>query len=103
MTAASLAVRFACEVAAVVALAWWGWPVLGILAGIAVILVWGAFVGPKSPRRLPDPYRLGVELAIFALAAAGFHEVGHTALAVVFAAPALATSLLVRVGPEPVA
>jgi hypothetical protein len=44
--AASLAVRFACEVAAVAGLVWWGWPVAGIVAGAAVIVFWGAFVAP---------------------------------------------------------
>src|SRR5258708_31700254 len=40
-------VRFACEIAAVVAVVWWGWPVWGIVAGILVCVVWGAFVAPK--------------------------------------------------------
>lgn len=89
-------VRFACEIAAVVAVVWWGWPVLGIVAGAIVIAVWGAWVAPKAKRRLPDPARLIVELVIFALATVAFAEVGQTVAAVVFAVASLATAALSR-------
>jgi hypothetical protein len=94
-------VRFACEIAAVVALVWWGWPWLGILLGAATIAVWGAWVAPKAQRRLPDPYRLVLELAIFALATVAFVEVGQTAVAVVFAISAVITAGLSRRFPAP--
>ena len=89
-------VRFACEIAAVVAVVWWGWPVLGIVAGVVVIAVWGAWVAPKAKRRLRDPARLIVELVIFALATVAFAEVGQTVAAVVFAVASLATAALSR-------
>ena len=101
MSVANLTIRFACEVAAVVAIVWWGWPVAGILLGAAVIAFWGAFVGPKSPRRLRDPLRLACELVIFAAATAAFVAVGQTVVAVAFAAAAAVTASLVRVWPEP--
>jgi hypothetical protein len=94
-------VRFACEIAAVVAFVWWGWPVLGIVLGIAVILVWGAWVAPKAKRRLPDPLRLLVELGIFALATVAFAEAGQTAVAVGFAAASVLTAGLSRRFPAP--
>jgi hypothetical protein len=94
-------VRFACEIAAVIAVAWWGWTVLGILAGIAVIAVWGVWVAPKAKRRLPDPIRLLVELGIFALATVAFFEVGQSIVAVVFAVAAVATAGLSRRVPAP--
>ena len=102
MSAANLAVRFACEVAAVVALVWWGWPVLGIVLGLAVIALWAVAVAPKSARRLPDPFRFAIELVIFGCATAGFAGVGHPVVAVVFAVAAVATAGLVRRWPEPV-
>ena len=89
-------VRFACEIAAVVAVVWWGWPVLGIVAGAVVIAVWGAWVAPQAKRRLRDPARLIVELVIFALASAAFAEVGQPLAAVVFAVASLATAALAR-------
>jgi hypothetical protein len=102
VTAVVLAVRFACEVAAVVAIVWWGWTLAGIGAGIVVVVVWGFFIAPRARNRLPDPYRLGAALVIFGFATAGFWEVGQHALAVVFAVAAVATALLDRAWPEPV-
>ena len=89
-------VRFLCEIAAVVAVVWWGWPIWGVVAGAVVIAVWGAWVAPKARRRLPDPARLFVELGIFALATVAFLEVGQPVVAVVFAVASVATAGLSR-------
>jgi Protein of unknown function (DUF2568) len=97
----ALTLRFLCEIAAVVALVWWGWPWLGIVAGLVVIALWGAFVAPKSARRLADPPRFALELVIFAAATAGYAAVGQTVVAVVFAVAAVVTAALVRRWPEP--
>jgi hypothetical protein len=94
-------VRFACEIAAVVAVVWWGWPLLGIVLGVVVIGVWGAWVAPKSTRRLPDPGRLLVELGIFGLATVAFAEIDQTLLAIVFAVAAAMTAGLSRRFPAP--
>jgi hypothetical protein len=98
---ASYTIRFLCEVAAVVALVWWGWPWWGLLAGAVVIGFWGVFVAPKAPRRLPDPWRFASELVIFGVATAGYWAVGQQALAVVFAVLAVVTAALARRWPEP--
>ena len=98
----SLALRFACEIGAIVGLVWWGWPVVGIALGIVVILFWGAFVAPRARRRLGDPLRLVCELVIFAGATAAYLAVGQTAVGIAFAVAAVATALLVRRWPEPV-
>ena len=102
MRAANLALRFACEIAAVAGLVWWGWPVVGIVLGVIVILYWGAFVAPKATRRLGDPLRLVSELVIFAGATAAYVAVGRTVIGIVFAVSAVVTALLVRRWPEPV-
>jgi hypothetical protein len=94
-------VRFACEIAAVVAVAWWGWPVLGIVAGAVVIFLWGAWVAPKAKRRLTDPPRFVLELVIFGAATAAFAAVGQNVLAAVFAAAAVASAGLSRRYPPP--
>ena len=101
MRAAALGIRFLCEVAAVVGYVWLGWPWLGLVVGAAVVVFWGAYVAPKSPRRLRDPLRLGAELVVFAGAAAAFAEVGQGLVAIVFAILAVGTAALVRVWPEP--
>jgi hypothetical protein len=94
-------VRFACEIAAVVAVVWWGWPVLGLVAGVVVILLWAVWVAPKSGRRLPDPARIALELVIFGAATAAFVSVGQTLVAVVFGAAAVASAGLSRRWPAP--
>jgi hypothetical protein len=83
----NLAVRFLLEVAALVALGYSGW-VLGPSTPVSVVLlvvlplagavVWGRWVAPKSSRRLPDPTRLAVELAVFGAAALGLATAGQT-------------------------
>jgi hypothetical protein len=94
-------VRFACEIAAVVAFVWWGWPIVGIVAGAAVIVIWGAFVAPKATRRLADPARGTLELVIFGAATAAFVSVGQTLLAIAFAVAAAVSAGLSRRFPAP--
>jgi hypothetical protein len=101
MKAAALGLRFACELAALAAFIWWGWPLVGILIALAVAVVWGAFIGPKSSRRLADPWRFAAELAIFAGATAAFVAVDQPVVVVVFAVAAVVTAGLVRRWPEP--
>ena len=96
MTALVLALRFACELAVLVALAWWLWFVLGVVVALAVAVVWGVLIAPKASRRLPDPARLVLELAIFALATVAYLAVGQPVVAVAFAILAVATAVLSR-------
>lgn len=106
MKAANLVLRIACELAALVAVGWWGWTVnfvLVVVLPLAVAVVWGAWIAPRARRRLADPARIGVEVVIFAAATACFAAVGQPGVAAVFAAVALLTALLVRKWPEPVA
>lgn len=94
-------VRFACEIAAIVGIVWWGWVWEGVIFGTAVIVVWGAFVAPKGNWRLPDPGRLLVELVIFGFATASWWWLGEHVVAVVFAVCAVGSALLSRRVPEP--
>jgi hypothetical protein len=106
VSALNLALRFACEVAALAAVAWCGWrinPALGVVFPLVVAGVWGLWIAPKARRRLSDPPRFVLELAVFAAAAAALVSVGQPLLAALFAAAAVATATLVRVWPEPVA
>ncbi len=105
MKATNLTLRFACELAALAAVGWWGWtvtPALGVALPLVVAVVWGAWIAPKARRRLADPARLAVELVIFATATGCFVAVDEPVVAVVFAAVAVVTALLVRKWPEPV-
>jgi hypothetical protein len=98
---AALGLRFLCELTALAAFVWWGWPLVGILIAVGVAVFWGAFIGPRSNRRLPDPWRFACELVIFAAATVAFVAVGQPVLAALFALVAVATAALVRRWPEP--
>lgn len=92
--ALNLGVRFLLELAMLVALGWVGgeigssWVVRVLLAVAFPLLaaaVWGTFIAPKAPRRLADPAKLLVEVALFAAAVVGLAVVGHPVLAAVLA------------------
>jgi hypothetical protein len=96
------AVRFALELCALAALAFWGFTVadtlpldllLGLGAPLAFALVWGAFVAPKAPFRLPDPQRLMLEATVFGIAAIALLAAAAPLLAVV-----LVVSVAVNIG-----
>jgi hypothetical protein len=101
----NLGVRFLLEVAALVALAIWGWRAsdtaavsiaLAIAAPVAMALVWGRWVAPTASHRLDDPLRLGVEVVIFATAALALVAAGLPNLGIVLAgAAALSLTLMV--------
>lgn len=82
---ANLLLRFLLELAMLAAFVAWGFRVvdaiwlrvvLGLGAPAIALFVWGAFVAPKAPMRLADPGRLGVEVVLFGLAAAGLAMTG---------------------------
>ena len=90
LKSANLAVRFLLELCALAAVGYWGFQagerlpvriVLGIGAPLLAAGVWGAFVAPKATRRLPDPWRMGLELVIFGTAVFVLHVSGRLPLA----------------------
>ncbi|MFC4407383.1 YrdB family protein [Haloarchaeobius iranensis] len=91
---ANRGLRFLLEVAALVAIAYWGFetgdslPVgiaLALAAPAVVAVVWGVFGSPKAALPLPNRWRLLLEGLVFGAAAAGLYAVGHPVLAGVFA------------------
>lgn len=108
--AANLAVRFACELGALAAVVDGAVETRGGIVGVAVGLaaaalvagVWGRWIAPKAPARLPDPQRLLLELLVFGAAVAWLALAGHGVLATILGLAALGSALLVRVWPEPV-
>jgi hypothetical protein len=70
--AANLALRFALELAALAALAYWGWCVswvLAIAAPAAWIALWATFGSPKARVTLSTPQRIVFEALVFGAAA----------------------------------
>lgn len=87
----NLALRFLLELAALVALGFWGWHadsrIPGWLLMLAVPLLaavmWGTFAVPGDPSRsgkalipVPGPIRLALELTIFATAISALFQIG---------------------------
>ncbi len=70
--------------------------VLGLLAMVAVAVVWGVLVAPKAGRRLDDPSRLGLEVALFGLAGVGLAAAGYPAAGTALSVIGVATALAVR-------
>jgi hypothetical protein len=78
--AANLGLRFALELGLLVGVGWWGGHTLGWWAApllpVVAALVWGAFLSPKARWAIPRRARLGLELVLFAIAAAGYYGAG---------------------------
>ncbi|MGA3149069.1 MAG: YrdB family protein [Acidimicrobiales bacterium] len=106
MGGANLAVRVCVELGAYASLSFWGasltaWPAanvsLAIVAPLAAILVWVRYLAPKARRPLHDPGALVAELAVFAGSALALAVSGPVALAIAFAAVAIANTFLIRI------
>jgi hypothetical protein len=69
---------------------------LGVVAALAVAAVWSLAIAPASRRRLADPLRLAVEIALFVAVAIGLAAVGHLPAAAVLALLGVGTAVGVR-------
>ncbi|MGZ8695585.1 MAG: YrdB family protein [Gaiellaceae bacterium] len=100
---ANLVLRFALELAALVALAAWGFHTgdswasdiaLGIGAPLAAAGVWGAFVAPKARFVVPLGVRVVFELLVFGAAVLALWAADWFAAAFVLAAAVVVSELL---------
>ncbi len=105
MRQANLALKFALELAAFAAFAWWGATVAGgavavllaVALPLAAAVLWGMFAAPRARRRLPLAARAPFELGVFALAALAFAGAWSVTAAVVFACVAAVNAVLLTV------
>ena len=94
MRPANDALRFFLELSALAAVAYWGWTephgalrwVLVVAAPLAVSVVWGRWMAPRSTKRVGDPWRLIIELLVFGSAVAALARADQPTLATVLAA-----------------
>ncbi len=93
--ALTLMFRFLLELAALVALGWWGVRTgdttvakiaLGAGAPLLGAVVWGVFVSPKATVPVPRAVHLALQVLVFGAAAVALLALGETAAATVFAA-----------------
>lgn len=94
------ALAFGCELAMIVVLAIAGWSLgsrglisiaLLIFYPALAILIWSVWVAPRAGRRVADPWRLAVQLGLFAGAAVLSAVGGHVLLGIIFGAVAWLT------------
>jgi hypothetical protein len=97
-----LTLAFVAELAALAALAVWGWSaggstawqlVLAVAAPSVAAVFWGVFAAPRAPVRIPA-LSLLVKLIVFGAGTLALLATGHPWLAVALAAAALLSSLL---------
>jgi len=102
--------RFFLEMAALAALAYWGFSefggvvqwVIGLGSPLLVAVVWGRFMSPKASHPTVDPVRVLIEFAVFGSAVAALFAADAPVLAVIFAALAgLHLSLTFALGQRP--
>jgi Protein of unknown function (DUF2568) len=102
--------RFFLEMAALAALAYWGFSefggvvqwVIGLGAPLLVAVVWGRFMSPKASHPTVDPVRVLIEFAVFGSGVAALFAAGAPVLAVIFAVlAALHLSLTFALGQRP--
>ena len=100
---ANLAARFALELSALGALAYWGFhlsasPGVRVSAGLGAPLVaavlWGLFASPRATVHLPSPAQLAVQLAVFGAAVAALVAAGRPRLAGALGVAAAANAAL---------
>jgi len=102
LRAGNLTLRFLLELAALAAVAYWGWetgsgitsPLLAAVAVAAVVVTWGLFLSPKRAIELPGALRLALELVVWAVAAAALWSTGHPVVGIAFLVIALCSGLL---------
>ncbi|MFF4235608.1 YrdB family protein [Actinomadura geliboluensis] len=100
---------FVLEVAAIVALAWWGFTtggnvvvnvVLGIGAPVGAMVLWGLFAAPRARFKVALPFVLLVKAIVFGAGALAFYGVDHATLAILFAVVAVLNTALATLDRE---
>ena len=104
--AANLGLKFVLELCMLAALAYWGARaggsvgadvVLAVIAPLAAAVIWGLYAAPRARRRLRPPWRIVLELAVFAVAAVSLAAAGADTLAIIFAALVAVNAALLAV------
>lgn len=89
----TLLVRFLLELAALGAVAWWGFRtgdggatkvLLGVGAPLLIAVVWGAFISPNASIDVPTAGWLGLQALVFGAAALALAAVAPAQLAAIF-------------------
>lgn len=69
---------------------------LAALAVVVAAAIWGLWIAPRARRRLPDPWRLILEIVLFGLATAGLVVQHDVIAAAIFAVITIGVAVLIR-------
>jgi hypothetical protein len=103
---ANAALAFFLEIAALVALGYWGFQAgsgtpaklaLGLGTPLLAAVLWGLFAAPRARFAVPLPAVLAVKALVFAGATAALWATGHRTLAVAFAIVVVANTVVATV------
>lgn len=88
----NLAIRFFLELCALASLCYWGFQfwvnvyvkfVFGIGSPLLFAIIWGIFIAPKASLKLPEPYKVMLEIVLFGVTSVALYFVDQTTLAIV--------------------
>ena len=105
----NLGVRFLLELGALAAFGYWGATLRGSVAlralvasvlPLAIAVLWGLFISPKARYSTGRPGQVGLGLVVFLVAALLLRERGQVAMAAIFAATAVISSVLLYFLPQ---
>ena len=103
LRALNLALAFILELCGLGALAYWGFNasentlmrlILGLGAPLAMIVIWGMYLAPRSSRRFKEPTMSVAKLVILGFAAAALAAAGQTITAAIFMAAVIVNLVL---------
>ena len=103
---ANLTLRFPLELCTLIALGYWGFKTgsraiakvsLGIGCPLVAAVVWGVFVAPRAPVKLPGILFLLLQVLVFGSAAVALAATGQRTLALVFAVVVVINAILMYV------
>jgi hypothetical protein len=105
----NLGVRFLLELGALAAFGYWGATlrapgalraILAVGLPLGAALIWGLFISPKARYSTGRPGQVGLGLVVFLVAALLLRERGQVAMAAIFAATAVISSVLLYFLPQ---
>jgi Protein of unknown function (DUF2568) len=95
-----MAIRFVCEILALIIFGFWGFQygkIVGVIGmPLIVAVIWAIFGSPAAPYKLKGSYKFFLELFIFGVASYLLYQLGYTYLALIFCIVALGTAILIR-------
>ena len=102
----NLALRFLLELGILAALAYWGFHTIrgtipkilvGVGGPVLAAVVWGTFLSPKASVQLAAPWKLILEIVVFAVAIVALYAADQHGLALLFALLAVLSRTLLIV------